>query len=280
MPRPSSTNQRKRKLPQAPSPPAKDTAIRPNAAGDSSDEEEEFGNGLLNGSLSDDSESEAGIEDEDEEDEEDEDEDDTSDSDASADEFPELDADEDESEVDSDEVPSEGEDDKEEEEVDAAGRKIVLDSAGNPRYIYPEVDPVYDSDDSDREQKNTIGNIDLSLYDEYPHLGYDINGKKIMRPAKGKALDALLDQIDIPKGWTGLLDKNTGADLKLTQEELEILRKIQMDEVAEEGYDPYTVSSCSLAIPRVIGGGEDSGADSADGPCYSQQLSISHQRRK
>ncbi|TGZ85426.1 BOP1NT-domain-containing protein [Ascodesmis nigricans] len=236
MPRPTSTLQRKRKLPTAPLPPAKSTVV-PTADSD----DEEFGNGLLDASFSDDSDSDADVEDQDEEDgedEEDEENDETSDSDASADEFPELEDDE-ESAVDSDEIPSEGENNDDDGEVDASGRKIVLDSAGNPRYIYPEVNPVYDSDDSDREQKNTIGNIDLSLYDEYPHVGYDINGKKIMRPAKGKALDALLDQIDIPKGWTGMLDKNTGGDLKLTQKELEILRKIQMDEVAQDGYDPY-----------------------------------------
>ena len=142
----------------------------------------------------------------------------------------------------------EGEDEEEDEGEDAAeadeyGRKTVLDSTGNLRYIYPEIDTAYASDDSDGEEVNTIGNIDLSLYDEYPHLGYDINGKKIMRPAKGAALDALLDTIDVPKGWTGMIDKNTGGDLRLSREELEILRKIQMDEVPVDGYDPYAVGS-------------------------------------
>lgn len=126
-----------------------------------------------------------------------------------------------------------------------SSRKIVLDSAGNQRYIYPEIDPVYDSDDTDAEETNTIGNIPLDFYDEYPHVGYDINGKKIMRPAKGKALDALLESIEVPRGWTGLTDRNTGTGLKLTDEELEMVRKIQMDENAE-GYDPYQVSPLSF----------------------------------
>ena len=103
-------------------------------------------------------------------------------------------------------------------------------------------DPVYDSDDSDVQGKeNTIGDIPLSFYDSYPHIGYNINGKKIMRPAKGEALDALLDSIDVPKGWTGLTDPATGKPLNLTQEELEILRRIQTNELPEEGYDPYPV---------------------------------------
>lgn len=98
--------------------------------------------------------------------------------------------------------------------------KITEDANGNPRYIYTEIDPVYDSDDSDAPPtQNTIGNIPLSFYDSYPHIGYDINGKKIARPAKGEALDALLDSIEVPKGWTGLTDPATGEPLELSQQE-------------------------------------------------------------
>jgi len=117
---------------------------------------------------------------------------------------------------------------------------ITTDANGNPRYIYKEIDPVYDSDDTDAgDNENTIGNIPLSFYESYPHIGYDINGKKIMRPAKGEALDALLDSIDIPKGWTGLTDPATGKPLQLSREELEVLKKLTRNEIPEEGYDPY-----------------------------------------
>ncbi|CCF41287.1 eukaryotic ribosome biogenesis protein, partial [Colletotrichum higginsianum] len=126
------------------------------------------------------------------------------------------------------------------DEDDQPNYRIVKDANGNERYEYDEVDPNYDSDDTDAaEPVNTIGNIPLSFYDSYPHIGYDINGKKIMRPAAGEALDALLDSIEIPKGWTGLTDPQTGKPLNLTQDELELLRRVQMNEVPEEGYDPY-----------------------------------------
>lgn len=116
---------------------------------------------------------------------------------------------------------------------------VTTDAHGNTRYLYKEIDPVYDSDDSDAEATNTIGNIDLKYYDEYPHIGYDINGKKIMRPAKGEALDQLLDSIDIPKGWTGLTDPQTGKPLNLSEEELDVLKRLTRNEVVEDGYDPY-----------------------------------------
>ncbi|EDO14596.1 hypothetical protein Kpol_262p1 [Vanderwaltozyma polyspora DSM 70294] len=72
-----------------------------------------------------------------------------------------------------------------------------------------------------------------------PHIGYDINGKRIMRPAKGSALDQLLDTIELPEGWTGLLDQNSGASLNLTEEELELISKIQKNETTDESTNPY-----------------------------------------
>lgn len=110
---------------------------------------------------------------------------------------------------------------------------------GTLRLIKPEIDPVYDSDDSDREDINTVGNIPISVYDEYPHIGYDINGKRIMRPAKGSALEQLLENIDIPEGWTGLLDKNSGKTLNLTEEELNLIGKIEKNENTDDSESPY-----------------------------------------
>lgn len=112
-------------------------------------------------------------------------------------------------------------------------------SDGRERIIKPEINPKYDSDDSDGETYNTIGNIPLSSYEEMPHVGYDINGKRIMRPAKGSALDQLLETIELPEGWTGLLDKNSGTGLNLTEEELELISKIQRNEQTDESTNPY-----------------------------------------
>ena len=127
-----------------------------------------------------------------------------------------------------------------EEEEPGAHYTIKEDANGNDRYIYDDIQAGYASDDSDAPlHANTIGNIPLSFYDSYPHIGYDINGKKISRAAKGEALDALLDSIDVPKGWTGLTDPETGKSLELSSEELDILKRVQLNEVPEEGYDRY-----------------------------------------
>lgn len=162
--------------------------------------------------------------------------------------------DEDDEELDSDEMPSDGEEevkrkldldgpleeDSSSDDEEQLNYRIEKDANGNGRYVYDEINPDDNSDYSEvDEDANTIGNIPLSFYDQYPHIGYDINGKKIMRPAKGEALDALLDSIEVPKGWTGLTDPSTGKPLELSQDELELLRKVQMNEIPEEGYNQY-----------------------------------------
>ncbi len=132
--------------------------------------------------------------------------------------------------------------------------EITTDANGNERYIYKDIDPVYDSDDSDAPaDANPIGNIPLSFYESFPHIGYDINGKKIMRPAKGEALETLLDSIDVPEGWTGLTDPATGKPLQLKKDELDMLKRITRDEIPEEGYNPYPdMVEYFTSIPEIM----------------------------
>jgi ribosome biogenesis protein ERB1 len=121
-----------------------------------------------------------------------------------------------------------------------ANFRIDTDANGNLRYVYGDIAPEYDSDDSDAQGPiNTIGNIPISYYDAYPHIGYDINGRRIARPARGEALDSLLESIDIPEGWTGLTDPSTGKPLQLSKDELEVLKKLTRNETPGDGYDPY-----------------------------------------
>ncbi|KAK7755308.1 Ribosome biogenesis protein erb1 [Diatrype stigma] len=209
---------------------------------DQAHSDDEFGDGLLEGVL----EGESDDEDDDysDDDEEDDNELDRSDLDS-------VEGEEDDDALESDDIPTDDEAPKSNQLANGTARlslqddvepnyRIETDANGNERYVYEEIDPVYDSDDSDaQEPANTIGDIPLSFYDSYPHIGYDINGKKIMRPATGEALDALLDSIEVPRGWTGLTDPATGKPLNLSQDELELLRRVQMGEVPEEGYDPY-----------------------------------------
>jgi ribosome biogenesis protein ERB1 len=128
-------------------------------------------------------------------------------------------------------------------EYDSSDSDVVLDADGNPRKLLPEIDPHYDSDSSTPEESNTIGDIDVEkYYGSMPHIGYDINGRRIMRPAAGAALDQLLDSIDLPKGWTGIIDKETGELKNLTEEELHIIKRIRREELPSDQLDVYDVT--------------------------------------
>ncbi|KTW29517.1 uncharacterized protein T551_02133 [Pneumocystis jirovecii RU7] len=101
-----------------------------------------------------------------------------------------------------------------------------------------EVIAGYGSESSTEETRNTIGGVSLDKYAGYPHIGYDINGRKIMRPATKTAVDSLLEAMD-KEGWTGVISKETGEEVRLTAEELDLVRKIQQGRVPDDEFDPY-----------------------------------------
>jgi hypothetical protein len=41
----------------------------------------------------------------------------------------------------------------------------------------------------------------MEWYDDLPHIGYTVDGKKIMRPAKGDELDKFLATVEDPDSW-------------------------------------------------------------------------------
>jgi ribosome biogenesis protein ERB1 len=46
--------------------------------------------------------------------------------------------------------------------------------------------------------QNTVGKIPMEWYQDFPHIGYDVNGKKIFKPAFGDNLEKFLDSLDNP----------------------------------------------------------------------------------
>jgi hypothetical protein len=41
----------------------------------------------------------------------------------------------------------------------------------------------------------------MHWYDDLPHIGYDFNGKKVLKPARGDELDKFLATVDDPASW-------------------------------------------------------------------------------
>ncbi|CBQ69545.1 related to ERB1-Protein required for maturation of the 25S and 5.8S ribosomal RNAs [Sporisorium reilianum SRZ2] len=111
---------------------------------------------------------------------------------------------------------------------------------GEMKRVYPEINAEYDSDSSTEDPENRIGNVPLEWYDDLPHIGYDINGRKVMKPATKDELDKFLDTVDGDgEAWFSARDNSTGKDVRLSDEELAIIRKLQNAEIPDDAYDPY-----------------------------------------
>lgn len=177
------------------------------------------------------------------------------DTDSDVEDFPEIDTGTDsgvgseESEEDEEEEESEDEDEEQDTEGDPGSdsaiyifpkaTSTVSNITGRPKRVYPEIEPDYNSDSSTEDDPNRIGNVPLHWYDDLPHIGYDINGKRVLRPAKGDELDKFLETVEDPASWTSAFDKNMQMNKPLSAEELDIIRRLRLGENPDAGYDPY-----------------------------------------
>jgi ribosome biogenesis protein ERB1 len=79
----------------------------------------------------------------------------------------------------------------------------------------------------------------MEWYDDFPHIGYDIDGKRVLRPAKGDELEKFLSTMDDPDSWRSVTVDKEGKDVVLNDEELDIIRRIQGGDIPDAAYDPY-----------------------------------------
>ncbi|KAG8901896.1 hypothetical protein FRB99_005016 [Tulasnella sp. 403] len=116
---------------------------------------------------------------------------------------------------------------------------VTSEITGGPKRVYPEIEPVYDSDSSTEDNPNRVGRIPMHWYDDLPHIGYDINGKRILRPARGDELDKFLATAEDPAAWMSGFDHTGQKDIELSTEELDIIRRLQEAEVPDGKFNPY-----------------------------------------
>ncbi|CAD6889373.1 unnamed protein product [Tilletia laevis] len=121
----------------------------------------------------------------------------------------------------------------------AKGEWKISAITGQPKRVYPEIQAGYDSDSSTEDQPNRIGNVPLEWYDDMPHIGYDIKGRKVARPATKDELDRFLSTVEDPTAWTSATDKSTGEEVQLSHAELDIIKRLEMGGIPDANYDPY-----------------------------------------
>jgi len=99
----------------------------------------------------------------------------------------------------------------------------------------------YAEDSSDEEDiRNTVGNVPLEWYDDFPHVGYDLDGRRIYKPLRTRdELDQFLDKMDNPDYWRTVQDRMTGHDVRLTDEQVALVRRLQRGQFGDGSFDPY-----------------------------------------
>lgn len=102
-------------------------------------------------------------------------------------------------------------------------------------------DDEYMQDSSDEEDvRNTVGNVPLEWYDDFPHVGYDLDGRRIYKPVRTRdELDQFLDRMDDPDYWRTVQDRMTGHDVRLTDEQVALVQRLQRGQFGDVSFDPY-----------------------------------------
>lgn len=113
-------------------------------------------------------------------------------------------------------------------------RKVKGFTVLRPKYPLQNITPEYDADSSDEETKNTVGKINMSVYNDLPHIGYDKFGNKIMKSEDSMedALDKFLANTDNADTWRSVFNDLEGEKIKLSKEDLEMIQRIEQNKTA------------------------------------------------
>lgn len=102
----------------------------------------------------------------------------------------------------------------------------------------------YEQDSSDEEDvRNTVGNIPMEWYADFPHVGYDLDGKKIYKPIRNKdELDTFLDKMENPDFWKTVEDKQTGGDVVLSEQQVALVKRLQKGQFGDVRFNEFEPS--------------------------------------
>jgi ribosome biogenesis protein ERB1 len=91
-----------------------------------------------------------------------------------------------------------------------------------------KTDEEKDSSSSEDESiVNTIGNVPMRWYEHEDHIGYDREGKKILRKTNPQdRIDGFLNHHDNKKGWRTVYDELNDDNVVLSPKEVEILTRM------------------------------------------------------
>jgi len=101
---------------------------------------------------------------------------------------------------------------------------------------------VDDDDDSSEDETmvNRVGNVPMHWYKDEDHIGYDVEGNKLMRPATKDQIEDFIAKADDPDYWRTVFDELNQKDVVLTDDELQQIARIRSGQFADaDKFDPF-----------------------------------------
>ncbi|GFE52860.1 ribosome biogenesis related protein [Babesia ovis] len=99
-----------------------------------------------------------------------------------------------------------------------------------------ESDGYFDSD-NDEGSVNRIGRVPLSWYEKEEHIGYTVEGQKLVKELDSTEIGKLLFQSDNPDAWRTIVDVRNNRTIRLTDDDLKIISRIRKGMYPQENYD-------------------------------------------
>ncbi|MEQ2158631.1 hypothetical protein GOODEAATRI_014373 [Goodea atripinnis] len=89
----------------------------------------------------------------------------------------------------------------------------------------------------------------MEWYKDFPHVGYNLDGKKIYKPIRNKdELDDFLEKMENPDYWKTVHDKKTSSDIVLSDEQIELVNRLQRGQFGDVNFNEFEVSKLVHAI--------------------------------
>ena len=96
------------------------------------------------------------------------------------------------------------------------------------------------SSSEDERMVNTVGDVPMEWYEHEEHIGYDRDGKKIMRKiSRQDRIDSWLSGNDDKAGWRTVYDEVNDEKVKLTPKEVDILTRVSDGKFPHSELDQY-----------------------------------------
>ena len=102
-----------------------------------------------------------------------------------------------------------------------------------------------------------VGDVPLEWYKDELHVGYDREGRKVLKGPRRDRMDRLLAQADGGAGWRTVYDEYNGEEIVLSKEEFRMIQRIREGrfphvEVIAFGIPVGTISVSMAAISTLV----------------------------